>query len=108
MRYVSNLTLFLYRRAYYLELNCPYYYPDFEGMGISAIDETGSILAGRPYGGVDILITKRLRPVCEFQIYDDTRMIRLEVTHSKEKLCFINVYSPYQRTDNYDLYVEFR
>ena len=87
-------------------------HPDFEGMGISAILQyyniTGSISAGRPYGGVDILITKRLRPDCEFQIYDYTRMIRLEVTQSKEKLCFINVYSPYQRTDNYDLYVEFR
>ena len=56
--------------------------------------------AGRPYGGVAILIRKRLRPVCEFQFYDDTRMMGLEVTHSKEKLCFNNVYLPYQCPDN--------
>ena len=64
-------------------------HPDFEGMGISAIDDTGSLLAGRPYGGVAILIRKRLRPVCEFQFYDDTRILGLEVTHSKEKLCLL-------------------
>ena len=34
-------------------------------------------------------------------------MMGLEVTHSKEKLCFINVYLPYQCPDNYDLYVEY-
>ena len=34
-------------------------------------------------------------------------MMGLEVTHSKEKLCFINVYLPYQCLDNYDLYVEY-
>ena len=68
---------------YELPLLCNIY-PDFEGMDISAIDDTGSILAGRPYGGVAILIRKRLRPVCEFQFYDDTRMMLLEVTHSKK------------------------
>ena len=91
---------------YELPLLCNIH-PDFEGMGISAIDDTGSLLAGRPYGGVAILIRKRLRPVCEFQFYDDTRIMGLEVTHSKEKLCFINVYLPYQCPDNYDLYVEY-
>ena len=31
----------------------------------------------------------------------------LEVAHTKEKLCFTNVYLPYQCPDNYDLYVEY-
>ena len=39
-------------------------HPDFEGMGISAIHDTGSILAGRPYGGEAILIRKRLTYTC--------------------------------------------
>ena len=30
-----------------------------------------SLLAVRPYDGVAMLIRKRLRPVCEFQFYDD-------------------------------------
>ena len=50
---------------YELPLLCNIH-PDFEGMGISTIDDTGSLLAGRPYGGVAILIRKRFRPVCEF------------------------------------------
>ena len=87
---------------YELPLLCNIH-PDFEGMGISAIDDTGNLLAGRPYGGVAILIRKCLRPVCEFQFYDDTRTMGLEVTHSKEKLCYINVYLPYQCPNNYDL-----
>ena len=41
---------------------------DFERMGISAIDDTCNILAGRLYGGVAILIRKHLRPVREFGI----------------------------------------
>ena len=82
-------------------------HPEFEGMGISAIDDTSHILAGRPYGGVAILIRKLLRPVCEFEFYDDTRMIGLEVKHLKERLYFINVYLPYQCPDNYDLYAEY-
>ena len=66
-------------------------HPEFEGMGMSAIDDTSHILAGRPYGGVAILIRKLLRPVCDFVFYDDTRTIGLEVKHLKERLYFINV-----------------
>ena len=73
-------------------MNLSNIHPEFEGMGISAIDDTGNILTGRPYGGVAILIRKLLRPVCEFEFYDDTRMIGLEVKHLKERLYFINVY----------------
>ena len=51
--------------------------------------------------------TKTFRPVCEFEFYDDTCMIGLEVKHLKERLYFINVYLPYQCPDNYDLYAEY-
>ena len=40
---------------YELPLLCNIH-PDFEEMGISAIDDTDSNLAGRPYGGVAILL----------------------------------------------------
>ena len=71
-------------------------HPNFEGMGISAIDDTCNILAGRPYGGVAILIRKHLRPVCQFVLYDDPRMMALEVKHFNDNLyllmctCLIN------------------
>ena len=32
--------------------------PEFEGMGVSAIDTTEIIIVGRPHGGVAILIRK--------------------------------------------------
>ena len=82
-------------------------HPEFEGMGISAIDDKSNILTGRPYGRVAILIRKLLRPVCEFEFYDDTRMIGLEVKHLNERLYFINVYLPYQCPDNYDVYADY-
>ena len=34
-------------------------------------------------------------------------MMGLEMTHSKEKLCFFKVYLSFQCPDNYDLYVEY-
>ena len=64
-------------------------HPDFEGMGISAIDDTCNILAGRPYGGVAILIRKHLTPFCEFVLCDDPRMMALEVKHFNDKLYFL-------------------
>ena len=69
-------------------------------MCISAIDDTCNILAGRPYGGVAILIRKHLRPFCEFVLYDDPCMMVLEVKHFNDNLYFINVYLPYQCHDN--------
>ena len=36
-------------------------HPEFEGMGVSAIDSSSGIITGRPYGGVAILIRKNLR-----------------------------------------------
>ena len=77
---------------------------EFEGMSISAIDDTGNMLAGRPYGGVAILIRKLLSPICEFEFYDNIR-IGLEVKHLNESLHCIKVYLPYQCPDNYDLHL---
>ena len=74
--------------------------PDFEGMGISAIDYTCNILFGRPYGVIDSLIRKYFTPYCEFVLYDDPRMMALEVKHFNDNLCFINVCLPYQCPDN--------
>ena len=37
--------------------------PDFEGYGISAIDDSTNIVRGRPYGGLAILIRKQYRSI---------------------------------------------
>ena len=38
-------------------------HPEFEGMGVSAIDSTSGIITGRPFGGVAILIRKKAETI---------------------------------------------
>ena len=42
---------------------------DFEGFGISAIDDSLGIVKRWPYGGMAILVRKRYRSIIEFQQY---------------------------------------
>ena len=67
-------------------------HPDFEGMGISAIDDTCNILSGRPYGGLAILIRHKIRPKCDFVFYDDTRIMGIQIKNRDECLYIVNVY----------------
>ena len=82
-------------------------HPEFEGMGVSAIDSTSGIITGRPFGGVVILIRKMLRQYCNFIFYDDPRITGLEIKCVLDSVHLINVYLPYQCHDNYDDYVEY-
>ena len=66
-----------------------------------------NILSGRPYGGLAILIKRKLRPICDFIFHDDTRIMGIQIKNRDECLYFVNVYLPYQCPDNYDLYVEY-
>ena len=66
-------------------------HPDCEGMGISAIDDTCNILSGRPYGGLAILIRRKIRPICDFIFYDDTRIMGIQIKNRDECLYFVNV-----------------
>ena len=54
-------------------------HPEFEGMGISTIDDTCSIVSGRPYGGLAILIRHKLRQFGDFILYDDTRIMGIQI-----------------------------
>ena len=82
-------------------------HPDFEGMGISAIDDTCNILSGLPCGGLAILSRRKIRPICNFIFYDDTRIMDIQIKNRDECFYFVNVYLPYQCPNNYDLYVEY-
>ena len=72
-------------------------------MGISAIDDTCSIVSGRPYGGLAILIRHKLRQFSYFIFYDDTRIMGIQIKNNNDCLYFINVYLPYQCLHNYDI-----
>ena len=80
-------------------------HPDFEGMGVRAIDNTSGIISGRPF--VAILIRKKLRQYCNFLFYDDAQIIGLELKFLSDNIHLLNVYLPYQCHDNYDAYVEY-
>ena len=74
-------------------------------MGVSAIGSSSGIFTGRPYGGVAILIRKKLRQHCNFVFYDNARIIGLELKLLFDSIHLLNVYLPYQCHDNYDVYV---
>ena len=81
--------------------------PDFGGMGVSAIDSSSGIITRRPYGGVAILIRKKLRQHYNFVFYDDTLIIGFELKLLSDSIHLLNVYLPHQCHDNYDVYVEY-
>ena len=54
-----------------------------------------------------ILVRRKLRPLCDFIFYDDTRIMGMKINNNSECLYFMNVYLPYQCPDNYDFYVEY-
>ena len=43
---------------------------EFEGLGLSAKDDTTNIVQGRPYGGMAILIRKKYRSMAQFHTYN--------------------------------------
>ena len=82
-------------------------HPEFEGMGVSAIDSSSGIISGRPFGGVATLIRKKMRQYCNLFFYDNTRIAGLEINCVSDSLHLLCVYLPYQCHDNYDDYVEY-
>ena len=53
---------------------------EFEGFGLSAIDDTTNIVQGRPYGGMAILIRKKYRSMAHFHTYQCSRLLGVELT----------------------------
>ena len=82
-------------------------HPDFDGMGVSGMDDSSGINTGRPYGGVAILIRKSLLQFSKFCTYDDKRLISVEVFEGDERMLFLNLYMPFQCEENYDTYLDY-
>ena len=64
-------------------------HPDFESYGISAIWDLEEIVQGRPHGGLTILVRTHYRALCEFQTFDDPRLLGVPISSISEKYCFI-------------------
>ena len=65
-------------------------HPEFEAYGISAIKDSDEIINGRPYAGLAILIRKQYRPICDFQSFDDSRLLGVTISSSVDKFCFMS------------------
>ena len=81
---------------------------DFEGFGVSSIDDSTGIVRGRPYGpyeGMAIIVRKKYRRLIELQQYGDPRILGINVKSSSELHFFFSVYMPYQCPDNLELHV---
>ena len=80
---------------------------DFEGFGISAIDDSTNIVRGRLYGGMAIILRKQYRSIAQFHTYNCSRLLGVQLTCNDVSLLFISVYMPYQCDDNYELFMEY-
>ena len=80
---------------------------EFEGFGLSAIDDTTNIVQGRPYGGIAIIIRKKYRSMTQFHTYQCARLLGVALTCNDVSMLFISVYMPYQCKDNFELFMEY-
>ena len=77
-------------------------HPDFYGIGTSAMDSGGSLLIGRPYGGVAVLWNKKLANCVQIQQYNDPRILGIQCSNvNGANMLLLNVYLPYQCDDNF-------
>ena len=74
---------------------------DFYGKGVSSMDASSCILNGRPFGGLGILWKKSLDKQCNIVSFNDPRLLGIEyTTQNGIKILFVNVYLPYDNSDN--------
>ena len=74
-------------------------HPDFNNYSISSVD-AGSVLVGRPYGGLTILYRKNLTVCGNVITFDDNRLVGFEITNENLVYLFINVYLPFYSEEN--------
>ena len=78
---------------------------DFYAKGVTAVNIDNDILTGRPYGGLAILWKKDIAQMCKIVEYNDNRLMGLELNTGNNTVMLINVYLPYNSTNNSDEYL---
>lgn len=76
----------------------------FYAKSLSSMNSENGIVRGRPYGGISILWKKSLGNQCNIQLYDDTRLMGLEICGHNVNLLIINVYMPCDYGNNLNEY----
>ena len=80
---------------------------DFSSFGVSSMDPSAGLIAGRPFGGVAVLWRNSLGQHVKPVMYDDDRIIGLECFLEDIKMLLIGVYLPYSTHQNFDTYVHY-
>jgi hypothetical protein len=78
---------------------------DCNSDGVSVIDTNIGLLAGRSFGGVDVLWRRSMgRSVCVIK-YDNRRIVGLELYKDKGNMLYLNVYLPTDIPDHFEDYI---
>ena len=80
---------------------------DFNGFGVTPMSIDNKLLSGRPFGGVGFLWRKQLSNLCKPVLYDDPRVLGLEIQSSDFKILLLCVYLPYECDDHYDEFMHY-
>ena len=81
---------------------------EFYSKGVTAMDVEDAVHTGRPHGGIAILWKKTLGDAAKPVMYDDGRLLGLELNCLNTKLLIINAYMPYcspENSDEYEFYL---
>ena len=80
---------------------------NFDAHAICAMNDDGQLLVGRPYGGIGIMWRKNISHACNIVNLNDVRLLGINVDTIEGKIFLLNVYLPYQSSDNYEEYCNY-
>ena len=80
---------------------CNLVHKDFYGQGVSYLNTSGYLLAGRLNGWLTILWHKSLGVSCKINTYDDKCLMGTKFTDGRKiKHLFLDVYMPFESYEN--------
>ena len=88
---------------------CNSVHKDFYGQGLSSVNSSSGLLAGRPHGGLAILWRKSLGVSCKINTCDHERLVNIEFSDGRKmKYLFLNVYMPFESYKNYHSFLHYQ
>ena len=80
---------------------------DYVGYGVSPYDASSGVLSGRPYGGVGFMWKNTLDECISVIQTDYDWMYCIQISSANKDMYLINVYLPYDCTDNREIYIDY-
>ena len=72
-----------------------------------AMNDDHQLLVGRLYGGIDIMWRTNIYHACNVVNLNDVKLLGIDVDTIEGKIFLLNVYLPYQSSDNYEEYCNY-